>query len=85
MGDYSSGYTAGYTKALLDVQEYIKRRPGALKKVKLYNSRAVEKLIDALVENGEEMRETGTVDLWYNHTSGVFERNDGSGEVNASD
>ena len=74
LSNYTNGYIAGYTKALLDVQEYIKSHSGALKKAKLYNSRAIEKLIDALVENRVEMRETGTVNLWYNRTLGTFER-----------
>lgn len=76
MSDYSNGYTAGYTKALLDVREYIRSHSGALKRAKLYNSRAIEKLIDALVENRAEMRETGTVNLWYNRTLGTFERDE---------
>ena len=74
LSNYANGYIAGYTKALLDVQEYIKSHSGALKKAKLYNSRAIEKLIDALVENCAEMQETGAVNLWYNHTLGTFER-----------
>ena len=76
LSNYTNGYIAGYTKALLDVQEYIKSHSGALKKAKLYNSRAIEKLIDALVENRVEMRETGTVNLWYNRTLGTFERDE---------
>lgn len=74
MGDYSNGYATGYIKAMTDIQEYIRRHSGALKKAKSYNNRAIEKLIDALVENCAEMQETGTVNLWYNHTLGTFER-----------
>lgn len=76
LSEYSNGYITGYTKALLDVQEYIKSHSSALKSAKLYNSKAIEKLIDALVENRVEMRETGTVNLWYNRTLGTFERDD---------
>ena len=76
MGDYSNGYTTGYRKAMTDIQEYIRRHSGALKKAKSYNNRAIEKLIDVLVENREEMQEKGTVNLWYNHTLGTFERKD---------
>lgn len=74
MGDYSNGYTTGYTKAMTDIQDYIRRHSGMLKKAKSFNNRAIEKLIDALVENCAEMRETGTVNLWYNHTLGTFEK-----------
>ena len=74
MGDYSNGYATGYLKAMTDIQEYIRRHSSALKKAKLYNNRAIEKLIDALVENCAEMQETGTVNLWYNRTLGTFER-----------
>ena len=76
MGDYSNGYATGYRKAMTDIQEYIRRHSGALKKAKSYNNRAIEKLIDALVENREEMQEKGTVNLCYNHTLGTFERKD---------
>ena len=76
MGGYSNGYATGYRKAMTDIQEYIKSHSGALKKAKSYNNRAIEKLIDALVDNREEMQEKGTVNLWYNHTLGTFERKD---------
>ena len=58
-------YNGGYTKALLDVQAYIKDHSESLKLYRLYNRKGIEKLIDALVNNRAEMRNTGTVKLKY--------------------
>lgn len=65
-------YNGGYTKALLDVQAYIKDHSDALKAARLYNRKGIEKLIDALVNNRAEMRNTGTVKLRYDRTLEEF-------------
>ena len=65
-------FNGGYTKALLDVQAYIKDHSDVLKLYKLYNRKGIEKLIDALVDNRAELRDTGTVNLRYDRTLGEF-------------
>ena len=65
-------FNGGYTKALLDVQAYIKNHSDVLKFCKLYNRKGIEKLIDALVDNRAELRNTGTVNLRYDRTLGEF-------------
>lgn len=58
-------YSHGYTKALLDVRDYIKDHSDALKVNKLYNRKGIEKLIDALINRRGELMRTGTVQLRY--------------------
>ena len=65
-------FNGGYTKALLDVQAYIKDHSDVLKLYKLYNRKGIEKLIDALIDNRAELRNTGTVNLRYDETLGEF-------------
>ena len=65
-------FNGGYTKALLDVQAYIKDHSDMMKLLKLYNRKGIEKLIDALVNNRAELRNTGTVNLRYDATLGEF-------------
>lgn len=67
-------FNGGYTKALVDVQAYIKNHSQALRYCRLYNRTGIEKLIDALVENREELRETGDVNLVWNKKEKVFIR-----------
>ena len=74
-----AGYTQGYTKALLDVKAYFETHSEAIKHNKLWNAKGVIKILDALIENREEMRETSTVKLTYTADKKLIrsDKNDG--------
>lgn len=65
-------YEHGYTKALLDVVNWFKNHSESLKYHKLYKLECIEKLLDALLENRAELRETGDVELTWNKEKRVF-------------
>lgn len=67
-------YENGYTKALLDVVNWFKNHSESLKNHKLYKRECIEKLLDALLENRAELRETGDVTLNWNKEKRVFSR-----------
>ena len=56
-------YNHGYTKALLDVQEWFSSHSGDMKTYRLFNENGVINVLDVLVENREELRETGTIKI----------------------
>ena len=59
-------YNHGYTKALLDVQEWFRNHSLTMRYNRLYNEKGVNAILAALVENREELRETGSVNLIVN-------------------
>lgn len=60
-------YTGGYFKALLDVRTFFESHSQSLKFSRLYNQKGVMQVLDALIKNREELRETGDVEnLIYN-------------------
>lgn len=65
-------YENGYTKALLDVVNWFKNHSETLKFYKLYKREYIEKLLDALLENRVELRETGDVTFIWNKEKRVF-------------
>lgn len=60
-------YNGGYFKALLDVKSFFENHSQSLKFSRLFNQKGVMKVLDVLIENREELRETGDVaNLRYN-------------------
>lgn len=59
-------YTGGYLKALLDVRSFFEGHSETLKLNRLYNQKGVMQLLDALIDNRDELRTTGDVKLRYN-------------------
>ena len=59
-------YTGGYLKALLDVRNFFERHSIALRYSRLYNQKGVMQVLNALIENRDELRVTGDVKLRYN-------------------
>ena len=55
-------YNRGYTKALIDVQNFLESHSEAMKYNKLYSYKGISAILVALIQNHEELRETGTVD-----------------------
>lgn len=55
-------FNGGYTKALLDVQHFFEAYSESLKFQKLYSEKGVNAIIKFLIENREELRETGMIE-----------------------
>ena len=49
----------GYTKALLDVKNWLSKHPMALKYNKLYNEKGLNALMEAFIENADTFIESG--------------------------
>lgn len=62
-------FNGGYTKALLDVQHFFESYSDSLSYNKLYNRKGVEAILKCLLDNREELRETGSL-------SGIIVRKD---------
>ena len=60
-------FNCGYTKALLDVQHFFESYSESLKFNKLYSEKGVSAIIKFLIENREELRETGIVENFVVH------------------
>ena len=58
----SGDYNRGYTKALIDVQNFFESYSEAMKYNKLYSHKGISAVLSALIQNHEEFRETGEVD-----------------------
>lgn len=56
-------YNGGYTKALLDVQEYIHTHTDTLKRNRCFNEKGIVSLIQCLIDNREYIRDNGTSNL----------------------
>lgn len=48
-------YRQGYFKALLDIKNYFDTHTNSLKHLKMYNSKKIPLLLQAFVENADEM------------------------------
>ena len=68
----TNSYEGGYTKALIDVVNWFENHSIAMRYNKLYNRQCVEKLLNALLENRAELRETGDVNLVWSKEKKVF-------------
>lgn len=60
-------FNGGYTKALLDVQHFFEMYSENLKFQKLYSEKGVTAIIKFLIENREELRETGMIENFVVH------------------
>ena len=69
-------YNGGYTKALIDVVRWFENHSNIIKFYKLYGYGNIVKILKALLENREELRETGDVSLVYNREKKVFKRDE---------
>lgn len=59
-------FNSGYTKALIDVENYFSNHSSQLKSCKLYNEKGIQKLLHELINRRSELRETGDCILKYN-------------------
>ena len=55
-------FNGGYTKALSDVQHFFEAYSESLKFQKLHSEKGVTAIIKFLIENREELRETGIIE-----------------------
>lgn len=55
-------FIRGYTKALIDVQNFLESHSEAMKYNKPYSHKGISAVLSALIQNHEELRETGEVD-----------------------
>lgn len=63
MGDKINGdFNRGYTTALINVLSFFDGHSDAMKANKLYNQKGVHSVLNFLMENKEELRETGTIE-----------------------
>lgn len=65
-------FNSGYTKALIDVENYFSNHSPQLKSCKLYNEKGIQKLLHELINHREELRETGDCILKYNTETKSF-------------
>lgn len=62
MEKLDGSFIRGYTKALLDVQNFFESHSEALSTYKLFNKNGVTAILKFLVENRDELREYGNID-----------------------
>lgn len=62
MDKLNSEFIKGYTKGLLDVMNFFDEHSNALKVNKCYNQKDVHKILRFLLDNRNELRETGNID-----------------------
>ena len=74
MDRLDGSYISGYTKALLDVQRFYENHSDSLKYCKLYNKKGIKQTLQMLIDNREELRETGDVEITYNTTDKKFQK-----------
>lgn len=55
-------FIRGYTKALLDVQNFFESHSEALSTYKLFNKNGVTAILKFLIENRDELREYGNIE-----------------------
>lgn len=58
----SGEFIRGYTKVLVDVQNFFESHSETMKYYKLYSYKGILAVLSALIQHREELRETGTVD-----------------------
>lgn len=74
MDKLNGDFNRGYTTAIINVLSFFDGHSDALKANRLYNQNGVHLVLNFLMENREELRETGTID-------GVVVCNDGKHKV----
>jgi hypothetical protein len=62
MDKLDGSFIRGYTKALLDVQNFFESHSEALSTYKLFNKNGVTAILKFLIENRDELREYGNID-----------------------
>lgn len=64
----TDNYYSGYTKALLDIRDYLDYHSAHMKNQRCYNEKAIRSLIDTFIENRHDIIESGGMhlELWYN-------------------
>lgn len=55
-------YNAGYIKALIDVKNFFEDHSEAMKACRLNNQKGISALLKFILENHEELRETGDIE-----------------------
>lgn len=55
-------YNAGYCKALIDVKNFFEDHSEAMKSCCLNNQKGISALLKFILENHEELRETGDIE-----------------------
>ena len=55
-------YNAGYIKALIDIKDFFEDHSEAMKLYHLNNQKGISALLKFILENHEELRETGTIE-----------------------
>ena len=62
MKKLDGSFIRGYTKAILDIQRFFEGHSEGLSHNKLYNRKGIEAILKFIVENREELRETGDIE-----------------------
>ena len=65
-------YRQGYIKALIDVKNYVDSHPCVMKQWKIYNSKKLPMLLQAFIDNADEMIAMGDMielTLTFDHKS----------------
>lgn len=55
-------FESGYTKALLDVKYFLNEHSYSLTHCHLFNKKGIMKVIQMLIDNRQELRETGHIE-----------------------
>lgn len=55
-------YNAGYIKALIDVKNFFEDHSEVMKRCRLNNQKGISALLKLILENHEELRETGDIE-----------------------
>ena len=61
MDRLNGDFNRGYTKALVDVSNFFDNYPEALTGNRLYTQKGIRAVLDFILANREELRETGSV------------------------
>jgi hypothetical protein len=62
MDKLDGSFIRGYTKALLDIQNFFESHSEALSTYKLFNKNGVTAILKFLIENRDELREYGNIE-----------------------
>jgi len=55
-------FNRGYTTALINVLNFFDEHSDAMKTNRLYNPKGIRAILDFLIRNKEELRETGSIE-----------------------
>ena len=62
MSKLNGDFNRGYTTALINVLSFFDGHSDTMKANKLYNQKGIHSVLDFLMKNREELRETGTIE-----------------------